>query len=375
MPTVTEAIPEPPELPPASTEEPLTDLPTTEEIENRLKEQGLEVEVKELSDGTEIAVINKEWKLEKIYSWAAIVNGPENAQINGREINYSQERILAFSNNTRGAYMAEAGRLMKWEEGDWRGVELPGGVNEIAFLDKHQGDWYGITHSDRAVVKLVGGRWERYQRPVEVAYPSYSYPGGEGLPPLPEEMDENKVQRLFDSQGNEVPFGYLFDVSPNEDGRPTHVFVSGYPLGFFEHGYPSTFPEDLRDPTHRFNGMIFEIPLRYERLLLITGVGGSTSGTNIFPNLHLIPASRNINERRRQPATYVDIRDAFLNSGPFGNQMVFAFQTKNKNDLPTTVLWNAGWEELLAEFKRGEAAVDVNFNWSFIWVDEALFSK
>jgi len=349
--------------------------PDAEETRSRLEEQGLEVEIRELSDGTETLVIEREWTLDVSDAFLQpVFRAAENAELvvskdDDKEASlvYHQEQTLAFIDETQGSFMVQGGQIMAWQEGAWRQVELPQEAGEIAFFDIHEGAWYGINSSNRAVVKLNNeGEWEEYVRPLNIALTSEDFP--EGLPQdalaLLEELDEEQELRLVDNQGSEFPYGYLYEFSHSEDGHATRVFVSGYTLGTVDYvmrGY-------------RLYWTLFEVPLRYERQILIFSLP-SINQTDTYLNLYLIPASRNVDERFQQPRPWADLIRATEMPQAIGNQMVLAFQT-NESSSEMRSIYNDAWDELVANLRRGEAlAVEADFFPSFTWADETLFEE
>ena len=348
--------------------------PDAEETRSRLEEQGLEVEIRELSDGTETLVIEREWTLDVSDAFLQpVFRAAENAELvvskdDDKEASlvYHQEQTLAFIDETQGSFMVQGGQIMAWQEGAWRQVELPQEAGEIAFFDIHEGAWYGINSSNRAVVKLNNeGEWEEYVRPLNIALQSRSFP--EGLPQdalaLLEELDEEQELRLVDSQGSEFPYGYLYEWSHYEDGHATHVFVSGYTLGTVDYV--------MND--WRTYWTLFEVPLRYERQILVFSLPNQT---DTYLNLYLIPASRNVDERFQRPRPWADLIRATEMPQAIGNQMVLAFQTNESSSEIYACIYNDAWDELVANLRRGEAlVVDTLFTPSFTWADETLFEE
>jgi hypothetical protein len=322
-----------------------------------------------------VAVTQEEWSLDvRSAAWAKGVTPPENAELIINEDNktarltYHEEQILAFSNEKQGAFVIQEGQVMIWQGDEWVQVNLPEEIGEISSFDKHEGEWYGIDTYGRAVVRLNEvGEWVNYERPVLITAPTDYVDMREGIPQemLPE-LKQEDVLRLVDDGGNEIPYGYLFEKAYYKDEKPVyfHIFISGYPLGTFHRT-----DIYISGPLSRW--MLFEIPLRYERQIILFLLPHQT---NSFSNLYFIPASRNINERERHPRLFKGVLEALSKPEAIGNQMVLAFQIKEPETHPMSKKYNEAWEELTVALKQQKAAeVDALFTSSFTWADGSLF--
>jgi len=368
-PTATEVFePSPTEVTPTLEPTPTPEVrgPSAQELQQKLVGQGFEVGVKELEDGTEIVVRESEWSLDVLNAvWAEGINPQDNVELvvsdDGKDaaLIYHQEQILAFSDENYGSFLTQDGQITTWRGTESLQVELPEGTTEISFFDRHNGEWYAIDAHGRAVVKLnEAGEWEKYERPVRVA----RWELIQEAPPsdITEELNPEEINRLVDDEGKTIPYGYLFGKRAYDDGKPTHVFVSGYPLGMFVRETPRR-----RQPI-----MAFEVPLRYHRQILFFMIPDQN---NSFSNLYFIPTSRNINERRRHPRSFHELGVALSNPEAVGNQMIFAFQTRYKDDSLMSK-YNVVLEELKTAFKEGEgASLNVDLIFSYFWVNESLF--
>ena len=340
--------------------------PSAQELQQLLVGQGLEVEAKELEDGTEIVVRENEWSLDVLNAvWAEGINPQDNVKLvvsdDGKDATliYHQEQILAFSDENYGSFLTQDGQITTWKGTESLQVKLPEGTTEISFFDKHNGEWYAIDAQGRAAVKLNEvGEWERYERPVKIArWELIQEP-----PPsdITEELNPEEISRLVGDEGETVPYGYLFERSAYDDGKPTHVFVSGYPLGMF-----------VREtPVGRQPILAFEVPVRYERQIMFFMIPDQTSS---FQNLYFIPISRNINERGRHSKSFHELSVALSNPEAVGNQMIIAFQIRNKDDRN---IYNNDLEELVTALKKREGFnAKAMFAPSYTWMDESLFSR
>lgn len=337
--------------------------PSAQELRQILVGQGFEVETKELEDGTEIVVRESEWSMDVLSAvWAEGINPQDNVELvvsdDGKDATliFHQEQILAFSDENYGSFLTQDGQITTWRRTESLQVELPEGTAEISFFDRHNGEWYAIDVHGRAVVKLnEAGEWEKYERPVKIArWELIQEP-----PPfdITEELNPKEISRLIGDEGEIIPYGYLFERSASYN---SHVFVSGYPLGMFVRETPRR-----RQPI-----MAFEIPLRYHRQILFFMIPDQT---NSFSNLCFIPTSRNINERRRRPKSFHELGLALSRPEAVGNQMIFAFQTRYKDDSLMSK-YNVVLEKLKTAFKEGEgASLDIDLIFSYFWVNESLF--
>jgi hypothetical protein len=354
---------------PTETEEPTPTPevkgPSSQELRQLLVGQGLEVEVKELEDGTEIVVKENEWGLDVVNAiWAEGINPQDNVELvmsgdgNDATLIYLEEQILAFSDKNYSSFLIQDGQITTWRGAESLQAELPEGTTEISFFDKHNEEWYAIDVYGRAVVKLnEGGEWEKYERPVRIARwenIQESFPSD-----ITEELSPREVIRLVGDEGETIPYGYLFERSPYDDGKPTHVFVSGHSLGMF-----------VREtPVGHHPILAFEVSVRYERQIIFIIIPDQT---NSFSNLDLIPISRNINEKKRHPKSFHELGVALSKSEAVGSQMVIAFQIRNRDD---TKVYNDALEELVTALKKGEgASVNAMFTPSCAWIDGNLFS-
>lgn len=360
---------------PASDYVPEVEVPSTEEIKQVLIGQNIEVQIKESDDGSEVAVMQEEWGLDvRSAAWAKGLTSTENAELIIDEDNktarliYHEEQILAFSNEKQGAFVIQEGQVMVWQGGEWVQVNLPEEIGEISSFDKHKGEWYGIDAYGRAVVRLnEAGEWVNYERPILIAAaPYYVDIQKEISQEMLLEFKQEDILRLVDDGENEIPYGYLFEKVFYKDEKPTyfHIFVSGYSLGTF---YPIT--SYIGGPSPCW--MVFEIPLRYERQIMLFLLPDQT---NSFRNLYFIPASRNINERERHPRLFKGVLEALSKPEAIGNQMVLAFQIKKPETHPMNKKYNEAWEKLATALKQQKAVeVDAFLSSSFMWADGSLF--
>jgi hypothetical protein len=98
---------------------------------------------------------------------------------------------------------------------------------------------------------------------------------------LLEEVPPENLRRITDSRGTAIPYGYLFEYrSSTQDGRLREIpLVSGYILGAFY----ST--ENFVAP---WWGVLFEIPNRYSRQVLLLVIPNQTSS---YSNSYEYPIS------------------------------------------------------------------------------------
>jgi hypothetical protein len=177
----------------------------------------------------------------------------------------------------------------QWETAEGAVIEptpipFPEGMGEIAFTEEHEGRQYAIDIYNRAVAVYneESREWVSYTRSVEIVNLKESM--ADQIPPgLLEEVTPENLQRVTDSRGTPIPFGYLFEFQTYyEDGDLREIpMLSGYLLGGFY---------SAENPRQPWWGVLFEIPNRYTRQVLLL-VRPSQEGVR---DIYEFPSSRRL---------------------------------------------------------------------------------
>ena len=193
-------------------------------------------------------------------------------------------------------YKVTNGKLMQRTQSGWSEIPLPSGVERVDYTEMHNGSLYmiGIFNGvdNFATAKFNGREWERYERPIRIAF------GSEILvkewpenfrQQITEKHDVSEIKRLKDKNDKFVPFGILEETSMVRNNGTTVYFekLSGFLVGIYTFDTP-TGPSFC-------DYLMYEVPLRY--------------GTQIFTclmindegwgyNIGLISSDRNIDNPR-----------------------------------------------------------------------------
>ena len=190
---------------------------------------------------------------------------------------------------------------------------VPSEFGEIVAVEDYKGSTYGLDPDNlaRVVYDREKGEWVKYERPVRIAARS---PFKEIIPEnliedIKREIPNGQVVRLKDQEGKDLKWGYIFEVADPEKGNHkeerksylreedykravaadyTGYLVSGYPVGVFQ--------DDKWNSGQKDYQVLFEIPLKYQRLIVPFTVSNSPSRYGQFLNLFLIPESGEIDE-------------------------------------------------------------------------------
>jgi hypothetical protein len=194
-------------------------------------------------------------------------------------------------------YKVVDGKIQEMTNGSWKEVQTPPEVGAITAIELHEGKMYGIDTMERAmVVKNDSGEWVKYERPIVGLSSQYSdgyfninFEMDNGN--LLQEINSSGIERMVDVDGQKLDWGYQKgsfsaiglglkedDPLPLETGyfaNFTGRFI-GTGLGKIE-GF---------DINPKF--VVFEIPLKYERQILIFWVDATAEE---YP-VHLVGQGR-----------------------------------------------------------------------------------
>lgn len=222
-------------------------------------------------------------------------------------------------------YIIEDGRILERAATSWEEMDLPENVGEIVLIEKHDGRTYAINEHDVAVLILTHeGMWARNNLPVRlIRHPYYSEEDLMSL--IPDELLFDQESRLIDGEGNLVPFGYLYEKESSYED--THnAWVSGIVRGVGV----------ITNGEYEWFQMVWEIPLRYERVVIASTLPYSEDGRGTYPEnckmCYAIPDSGNIDERERIRIRYEDLVENLHNSELIGNQIVISYNSRDHTD-------------------------------------------
>ena len=141
---------------------------------------------------------------------------------------------------------------------------------------------------------------------------------GDIPPGYQEELRPEDIRRLYDSSGSPIEFGVYEEHGPNEEELSDNtiyqlrqVYVSAYPRGVFQ------------DRVQGHYWVVMEIPYETQRQIFVIAIPNQT---DTFQHVYLIPESRNIEERRRQPHSWIELAHAVSRPQAIGNQVIWGFR-------------------------------------------------
>ena len=178
---------------------------------------------------------------------------------------------------------------------------FPEGLGEIVAVEDYKGSTYGLDPDNlaRVVYDREKGEWVKYDRPVRIAAQAEV----KSLIPtslLKVDVPKENIVRLKDKDGNNLKWGYLFEVdylaTDNQDDelasgitekKEMRYLVSAYPIGGFRHDWDGS-----EGPGRNGYFIVFEIPLRFEDQIFVAQEADQNDRRHVF----LIPSSGNIDE-------------------------------------------------------------------------------
>lgn len=258
--------------------------------------------------------------------------------------------------------------------------ENPGefeGVGTIASIEQNPADgkWYGIDTMGRAEIVNEKGEWIKYERPIGIdtldRYKSY----------IPDELlgdlNQEKITRLYGSLENvplffppqtptqnstnsdseSLPWG-LVKTEINPSNNNIHYYFSGYPLGTFN------FIRKYEGGQQSFTFMLFEIPLKYGRQILMVNLIHPENQIGNRP-VWTVPPSGNVSELNMEYLSAQESLDIFTAPEAVGKQIVIhAFVDVQATD-PFPVAYKAAINQLINNLKSGKATDIISINtWS-----------
>ena len=240
------------------------------------------------------------------------------------------------------------------------------GIGEIVSVEQNttDGKWYGIDSIGRAVIVQNDSKeWVIYDRPTEFVAST------DLIEQIPDdiltEIPQDQITRI-NKDGETLPWGIIDEKHPYEDSDFAHLYISGYALGTYIY-----YSESGRS----FNELVFEVPLKYERLVVILDLPDQT---NRYSNIFSI-INNDFTNLVQKPLTFHDYMNLLVNSPIRGMQMVQAIQINNA-DKPNASSSDTKLDQALKPMidgLRSDIAVSSSYeygiisSWSFI--PESLF--
>ncbi len=189
-------------------------------------------------------------------------------------------------------FKVENGQIEENVGGSWQTEQIPSEVGEIASVELHEGQMYGIDTADRAVVvRNASGEWVKFDRPI-LGYGFDNVPvddlfpgevdtwhienGGTDFPDVP----ASEITRLTNTDGTPVVWGYqkgsyvpsdpdFQESDPLPDNSTGNsINIAGYFLGDIKLADTTDFNGKTATSNYT-NEYVFEIPYKYARQVIV----------------------------------------------------------------------------------------------------------